>query len=249
MTDDLDPYKYKAVIFDMDGVITRSAHAHFMAWKKMFDSYLKSRAQSLGTEFTPFTQKDYNEYVDGKPRYDGARSFLESRGIHLPMGSPQDPPEAETISGLGNRKNRFFLEHIEQNGVESYPSSVSFIKSIKALGKRVAVITSSRNGRQVLEAAGVSKYFDATVTGVEAAKLKLNGKPAPDIFLEAAKELGVSPPDAVVIEDALSGVEAGRAGGFGLVIGVNRSNQRRELKEHGANIVVSDLSELIRSSD
>jgi trehalose 6-phosphate phosphatase len=241
---DLD--KYEAVILDLDGVITRSARVHAASWKRMFDDYLRERAGG-GKKFVPFSDEDYYRYVDGKPRYEGTRSFLESRGISLPYGSPDDPPGKETICGLGNRKNRYFLEYLKKNGVESYQSTKDFIKDLKTRNKRVALISSSRNAKAVLEAAGASNLFHVVVDGVVAAELHLKGKPEPDIFLEAAKRLGVSPQHAIVIEDALSGVEAGKAGGFGLVIGINRSGQNTELKDHGADIVVSDLSETNRS--
>ena len=236
--------KYDAAILDMDGVITQSARAHMASWKRMFDEYLHERAEHLGEKFVPFTEKDYYEYVDGKPRYEGAQSFLESREISLEYGSPDDSPAKETVCGLGNRKNRYFLEHLKKNGVESYPSTIDLVKEFKTSNKHVAVISSSRNAKAVLEAAGISDLFHVVVDGVDSAEHQLKGKPEPDIFLEAAKRLRVSPNKAIVIEDAISGVEAGRAGGFGLVIGINRSGQNTELKSRGADIVVADLSEL-----
>lgn len=236
--------KYKAVILDMDGVITKSAQAHFGAWKQMFDDYLRERAARRNEEFIPFTEQDYYRYVDGKPRYDGTKSFLESRDISLPRGRPDDPPGKETVCGLGNRKNRYFLAYLKKNGVESYQSSEDFIKSIKSRNTAVALISSSRNARAVLESAGVKKLFNVIVDGMDAEKHDLNGKPAPDIFLEAAKRLGVNPGESIVVEDAISGVEAGKAGGFGLVIGIDRSGKNKELKKRGADIVVKDLSQI-----
>jgi HAD superfamily hydrolase (TIGR01509 family) len=239
---DLD--EYDAAILDMDGVVTRSVRAHFASWKSMFDQYLRNRAGQQGEKLQPFTEEDYYRYVDGKPRYEGAQSFLESRGISLPYGSPDDLPGKETVCGLCNLKNQYFLEYIRINGVESYRSTIDFVKEITKRGKRVAVISSSRNSEAVLEASGVGDLFHATVGGVDAISHHLKGKPEPDIFLEAARRLKVSPGRAMVIEDALSGVAAGRAGGFGLVIGVDRSGNNVELKSYGANIVVADLAEV-----
>jgi trehalose 6-phosphate phosphatase len=241
-TVDLDAYR--AAILDMDGVITRSARAHAASWKRMFDEYLRDRAGREGGGFVAFSDQDYLRYVDGKPRYEGARSFLEARGIDLPFGDPGDPPGRETVCGLGNLKNRYFLEYLKKHGVESFQSTKDFVRDLKAAGKRVAVISSSRNAEAVLEAADVRGLFHVVVDGVDAAQHHLKGKPEPDIFLEAASRLGVAPKEAIVVEDALSGVEAGRAGGFGLVIGINRSGKNPELGSHGADVVVSDLSEL-----
>lgn len=241
----LDLDKYQAVILDMDGVITRSARAHAAAWKRMFDEYLEKRAAREGKQYAPFDdEEEYYRYVDGKPRYEGARSFLESRQISVPYGGPDDPPGEETVCGLGNRKNQYFLEHLKKHGVESYRSTKEFVKAMKARNKRVAVISSSRNAKAVLEAAGVRRLFNVVVDGADAAKHDLKGKPEPDIFLEAARRLKVNPENAVVIEDAQAGVGAGKAGGFALVIGVDRSGQNTELKSHGADVVVNDLSEI-----
>jgi beta-phosphoglucomutase family hydrolase len=240
----LDLTRYTAVIFDMDGVITRSARTHAKAWKMMFDEYLQERAGRTGEKFVPFDdEKEYLLYVDGKPRYKGVQSFLESRGIKIPYGSPSDPPEKETICGLGNRKNKFFLDWVQKHGVESYESTIKFIKHLKERKLQVAVVTSSKNSKVVLRGAHVLNLFPVVVDGVEAAILNLKGKPAPDMFQEAVRRLNVKPENAVVIEDAISGVEAGKAGGFGLVIGVNRGDNP-ELKNHGADIVVNDLSEI-----
>ncbi|MFW6056544.1 MAG: HAD family hydrolase [Chloroflexota bacterium] len=241
----IDPARYRAAILDMDGVITRSARTHLGAWKQLFDDYLRERCERTGEEFHPFTEEDYYRYVDGKPRYEGAESFLQSRGINLPFGGIEDPPEQETVSGLGNRKNRYFLSHLKEHGVDAYESTKGFILRFKRTGGLVAAISSSRNARAVLDAAGVTDLFDAIVDGVDSARLSLKGKPYPDIFLEATRQLGVRPAESVVVEDAIAGVEAGKAGGFGLVIGVDRQGNNVGLKEGGADIVVRDLSDLM----
>jgi alpha,alpha-trehalase len=242
---EVDLSRFKAAILDMDGVVTSSRQAHAAAWKRMFDEYLRKHAREHGGEFKPFDDGvDYNRYVDGKPRYDGARSFLESRGISLPYGSPDDQPGKETVCGLGNLKNRYFQEYLEKNGMEPFHSTVDFVHKMQDRKMSVAVISSSRNAKKVLEAAGVRDLFQAIVDGEYMSERNLEGKPEPDIFLEAAKNLNVSPDRAIVIEDAISGVKAGKAGGFGLVIGIDRSGNNPELKDHGADIVVSDLSEL-----
>jgi len=241
----VDWNRYRAAILDMDGVITRSARTHLGAWTRLFDDYLKERSARSGEEFRPFTEEDYYRYVDGKPRYEGAESFLQSRGINLPFGEIADPPLKETVSGLGNRKNQYFLSHLKEHGVESYESTKEFIQWFKARGGLVAAISSSRNARAVLDAAGVTDIFDAIVDGVDSARLGLRGKPQPDIFLEAARQLGVEPAHAVVFEDAIAGVEAGRAGAFGLVVGVDRQGNNAGLKEGGADIVVRDVSDLM----
>lgn len=234
-----------AVIFDMDGVITDTARIHAAAWKRMFDEYLEQRAPKLGEPFRPFDiENDYLRYVDGKPRYDGVASFLESRGITLPWGSPENGPEQETVCGLGNRKDCYFMQSLKDEAVEPYRSSVEFIQTIKAQGIRTAVISASRNALEVLEAAGVTELIDARVDGLEASKLQLKGKPDPAIFLEAARRLGVRPERAVMFEDAQAGVEAGRRGGFRLVVGVDRTQHGGGLEKHGADLVVKDLSEL-----
>lgn len=233
------------VVFDMDGVITDTARSHASSWEQMFNDYLRARAASSGEEFQPFTEDDYLTYVDGKPRYDGVRSFLESRGIHLPEGTPDDPPDEETVCGLGNRKNILFLDILEEGGADPYRSTVRVVEQLKERGAGVAVITSSRNSEEVLGSAGVRDLFEVKVDGVDCARLGLPGKPEPDIFLEAARRLGVAPDQAAVVEDALSGVEAGRRGGFGLVVGVDRSGQAEELAAAGADIVVTDLADLL----
>jgi alpha,alpha-trehalase len=233
------------VIFDMDGVVTSSAREHASSWKRMFDEYLSERARRYGEKHEKFdTESDYRRYVDGKPRYEGASSFLESRNISLPYGNPEDPPDKETICGLGNRKNKYFLEHLRKYGAKSFKSTLSFIEKLKGEGIKVAVISASRNAREVMKAAGVEGIFDASVDGIDSSELKLKGKPEPDIFLEAARRLNVTPNRSIVIEDALAGVEAGRAGNFTVVVGIDRGEQAEELRKRGANIVVKDLSEL-----
>ena len=234
-----------AVIFDMDGVVTDTARTHAAAWKHLFDEYLRERADRSGEPFHPFdADADYLRYVDGKPRYDGVESFLKSRGISLPYGGPDDPPDRETVCGLGNRKNQYFLARLKEQGAEPYQSTVEFIRALKAKGVRTAIISASRNCAEVLEAAGVQDLFDAKVDGVDADELGLKGKPDPAIFVEAARQLGVDPARAAVIEDALAGVEAGRRGGFALVVGVDRAGHADELKARGAHVVVPDLAQL-----
>jgi len=240
----ISPQKFDAVIFDMDGVVTETAHVHAAAWKKMFDTFLEERAEQSGKEFQPFAvDPDYNRYVDGKPRYDGVRDFLKSRGIELPEGSSDDDPDRETVRGLGNRKNRYFQQQLEEKGAKSYGSTVALIEHLKQAGIRTAIISASKNARKVLAAAGVADLFDARVDGLDAQEQGLSGKPAPDVFLAAAGQLGVEPERAVVVEDAQSGVEAGRRGNFGLVIAVNRGDQAAELARF-ADVVVDDLAEV-----
>ncbi|MGZ8666923.1 MAG: HAD family hydrolase [Solirubrobacterales bacterium] len=233
-----------AVIFDLDGVITDTASVHAAAWKRMFDSFLAGRAGGAGEEHPPFSQDDYLRYVDGKPRYDGVESFLASRGISLPRGEPGDPASAETVCGLGNRKDELFGEVLRRDGVAAFPSSVELLGRLREGGFATAIISASRNCAQVLRAAGASELFDVKVDGVDADALGLRGKPDPAVFLEAAGRLEVEPGRAGVVEDALAGVEAGRSGGFGLVIGVDRAGQAEALLEHGADVVVGDLAEV-----
>jgi beta-phosphoglucomutase family hydrolase len=236
----------RACLFDLDGVVTRTALIHAAAWKKMFDDFLRQRAAATGTEFVPFDQvREYDQYVDGRPRLDGTRSFLRSRGIELPEGDPSDPPTADTINGLSKRKNALVLEMIDTQGVEVYDGSVRYIRRVRDAGLRTAVVSSSANTVQVLNVAGIAGLFDARIDGVIAKERGLAGKPAPDTFLAGAQELGVAPAQAAVFEDALAGVEAGRAGHFGRVVGVDRTGQAAELLEHGADIVVKDLAELL----
>ncbi|MBE0428494.1 MAG: beta-phosphoglucomutase family hydrolase [Thermoleophilia bacterium] len=235
---------YQAVLLDLDGVITRTAHIHAKAWKLMFDSYLRQLSEREGKTRAPFDiGADYLKYVDGKPRYDGVRSFLASRNIKLPEGTPDDPPDRETVSGLGNHKNDIFHQMLREGGVETYADAVEQIHRWLAKGMKTAVITSSRNGGEILRSAGLQDLFTVKIDGVDAAELGLRGKPAPDTFLKAASLLDVEPRLAVVVEDAISGVKAGRAGGFGLVVGVARDGPDvvEALRENGADIVVRDL--------
>jgi beta-phosphoglucomutase family hydrolase len=237
--------QYDAILLDLDGVITDTATVHASCWKQMFDEYLQRRATKRGEAFRAFDlATDYRLYVDGKPRFDGVRDFLESRGIQLPEGSMDDPPEAETVGGLGNRKNDLVNRIIEEKGVEPYEGSVKLIHQLRGQGFKIAVVTSSQNCTAVLKAVKLDDFFDVQVDGNVIHARQLLGKPAPDTFLMAAKLLGVEPTRAVVLEDALSGVEAGSAGGFGLVIGVARKGNAEELRRHGAHLVVNDLGEL-----
>jgi beta-phosphoglucomutase family hydrolase len=239
------PDTIRACLFDLDGVLTRTAVVHAAAWKEMFDEYLRRRSEQTGEPFVPFDSKaDYDRYVDGKPRYDGVRSFLGSRGIELPEGSPDDPPDAETVAGLGNRKNDLVLALLRRDGVEAYEGSVRYVEAVREAGLPCAVVSSSANTQEVLRAAGLEHLFALRVDGLTARAENLKGKPAPDTFLAAAQKLGVERAAAAVFEDALAGVEAGRAGDFGYVVGVDRTGQAEALREHGADVVVQDLSEL-----
>jgi beta-phosphoglucomutase family hydrolase len=236
---------YDAVLLDLNGVITRTASLHAEVWKQMFDAFLRQRTFQLAEHFEPFNiNEDYRRYVDGRTRADGVANFLASRGIELPYGELGDGPEAETVCGLGNRKNRLFLQKLEQDGVEVYDSSVSLVWSLRPHKFRTAVTSSSKNCRQILEAAHITDLFDAEVDGIESEKLKLKGKPAPDLFLEAARRLEVSPSRTVVLEDAMVGVEAGRRGNFACVVGVDHMGDATLLREAGADFVISDLSEI-----
>jgi len=237
-----------ACLFDLDGVLTQTAKVHAAAWKQMFDDYLRSHAEQTGAKFVPFDAvRDYDEYVDGKPRYDGVRSFLASRGIELPEGDPDDPPGAQTVHGLGNRKNEIVLRLIREQGVQPYAGSVRYVTAVREAGLRHAVVSSSKNCRDVLAAAGIADLFDEVIDGLVAERQHLNGKPAPDTYLAGARALGVEPRQAAVFEDALAGVEAGRAGRFGFVVGVDRVGQVQALRTHGADIVVGDLAELLNA--
>jgi beta-phosphoglucomutase family hydrolase len=241
----IDLAEVDAFLFDLDGILTRTQALHAAAWKRLFDEYLAARAAREGQPFTPFDiEQDYLRYVDGKPRYAGVRSFLQSRGIPLPPGSPRDGPDVETMHGLGNRKDRYFEQLLQERGVETYETSVAFVREVRSRGAATAVVSSSKNTTAVLRAVRLTSLFDARVDGVERERLGLPGKPAPDTFLEAARRLGIPPGRAVVFEDALAGVEAGRRGGFGLVVGVDRAGQREALLERGADVVVADLGEL-----
>jgi HAD superfamily hydrolase (TIGR01509 family) len=227
-------------------VLTETARVHAAAWKQMFDGYLRERAARTGEAFVPFDPiADYVEYVDGKPRYDGVRSFLASRGIQLPDGKPADPPSAETITGLGNRKNELVLSLLRSGGAEAYEGSVRYVHAVRDAGLHRAVVSASANCRDVLAAAGIENLFEVRIDGIVAEQKHLKGKPAPDTFLAAASELDVRPAQAAVFEDALAGVAAGRAGRFGFVVGVDRAGQAKALREHGADLVVSDLAELL----
>jgi beta-phosphoglucomutase family hydrolase len=240
------PESVTACLFDLDGVLTRTAVVHDAAWARVFDEFLRDRAERTGGEFVKFDpDHDYNEYVDGRPRADGVRTFLASRGITLPEGEPDDPPSAQTVNGLGNRKNEVLLDVIRHEGVHAYEGSVSYLNAAKAAGLRRAVVSASANCADVLKAAGIADLLEVRVDGIVAAEQHLRGKPAPDTFLAAARMLGVDPARAAVFEDAVAGVEAGRAGGFGAVIGVDRVDHSDELRANGASIVVKDLSELL----
>jgi beta-phosphoglucomutase family hydrolase len=234
----------EAVVFDTDGVLTDTASVHAAAWKRLFDQYLARSAASGQEPFRPFTQDDYLRYVDGRPRYDGVAGFLGSRGIDLPWGDPSDPPGRETVCGLGNAKDRYFLAHLRDHGAQAFPSSAPFLRRLRAEGLRTAAVSASRNMVAVLESAGLRGLFDVEVDGVEADRLQLAGKPDPALFLEAARRLAAAPARTAIAEDALAGVEAGRRGGFGVVVGVDRVGQAAALVEHGADLVVADLGEL-----
>jgi beta-phosphoglucomutase family hydrolase len=240
------PDSIRACLFDLDGVLTQTAKVHARAWKKMFDAFLKARAERSGAELVPFdAHDDYDAYVDGKPRSDGVRDFLASRAIELPEGAEDDPPSAETVRGLGNRKNQLVLAILKKDGVEPYEGSVRYLHAARDAGLRRAVVSSSANCREVLIAAGIEDLLEVRVDGIVAEEEKLIGKPAPDTYLAAAKKLGVQPGEAAVFEDALAGVESGRAGGFGCVVGVNRVGQADALREHGATVVVDDVADLL----
>jgi trehalose-phosphatase len=241
----IDRAQFDAVIFDLDGVVTRTEQVHAAAWKQLFDEFLERRSQRGGPAVDPFDiERDYRLYVDGKPRHDGIRSFLEARGIELPDGDPSDADDRETVCGLANRKNKAFLKQLKRDGVRVYESTVRLLDTLQARGFRVAIISASENAAAVLEAAGLLDRFETRVDGLETKRLKLDGKPAPDVFLEAARRLRVEPARTVVIEDAISGVQAGRAGRFGLVLGVDRAGQPDDLRANGADRVVSDLAEV-----
>jgi beta-phosphoglucomutase family hydrolase len=242
------PDGIRACLFDLDGVLTKTAVVHAAAWKQMFDGFLRERAERVGEEFVPFDpDRDYAQYVDGKPRLDGVRSFLASRGIELPEGGPGDAPSAETVVGLGLRKNDIVLRLIHKRGVEAYPGSVRYLEAARDAGLRRAVVSSSTNCRDVLQAAGIDEFFEVRVDGVVAEREGLKGKPAPDTFLAAAGRFELDPGEGAVFEDALAGVAAGRAGAFGCVVGVDRVGESHgeKLRDHGATAVVRDLAELL----
>jgi beta-phosphoglucomutase family hydrolase len=240
------PDGVRGCLFDLDGVLTKTAKVHDAAWKEMFDGYLRDRAQRNDEPFVPFDPvTDYDVYVDGKPRAEGTRSFLASRGIELPDGSADDPADAQTIGGLGNRKNAIVLRRIREDGVEPYQGSVRYVRAVRAAGLRTAVVSSSANCRAVLIAAGIEDLFQARIDGVVAQREHLRGKPEPDSFLAGARALALTPGQAAVFEDALAGVAAGRAGKFGYVVGVDRTGQADALRQHGADIVLTDLADLL----
>lgn len=237
---------FKALLFDLDGVVTRTATIHAAAWKQLFDDFLERRAREEGTSYEPFEiATDYVRYVDGRRRYDGVDGFLRARGIELPWGDPSDPPGLATVCALGNAKNRHFNEQLGRHAVDVFDDTVALIRHARGRGARIAIVSASENCRAILERAGLLALFDAAVTGIEAAELGLAGKPAPDTFLKAAELLGVAPSEAAVFEDAIAGVQAGRAGGFGLVVGVDRNQARGELLAAGAHVVHADLTQLI----
>lgn len=241
------PDHIRACLFDLDGVLTPTAVVHRAAWEETFNQYLRQRAERSGEVFTPFDpEQDYHRYVDGRPRADGVRSFLASRGITIDDGLPDDPASVDTVHGIGNRKNVLLLARLREHGVAPYPGSVEYLRATADAGLRRAVVSASANCREVVAAAGLTDLLEVRVDGVTARQEKLRGKPHPDTFLVAAERLGVSPAEAAVFEDALAGVEAGRAGGFGIVIGVDRVGQADALREHGADMVVRDLADLLR---
>ena len=235
------PDSIRACLFDLDGVLTKTATVHFAAWKRTFDEFLHRHDPGQAE----FSQLDYNRYVDGKHRADGVRGFLESRRITLPEGGPDDPPDAVTIQAISTRKNEMVLAELEEHGVEIYPGSVRYLRAVKEAGLATAVVTASANGEKVIEAGGFADLIDVRVDGIVAGRDHLRGKPEPDTFLAGARALGFEPAQAVVYEDAISGVEAGRAGKFGYVVGVDRVGQTDALKAAGADVVVTDLEQLM----
>jgi beta-phosphoglucomutase family hydrolase len=240
------PAGVTACLFDLDGVLTRTAAVHNAAWKQTFDEFLKSWSERHGQPFVPFDSgADYHDYVDGRPRADGVRTFLASRGITLPEGSPEDGPDAETVNGIGNRKNRLVLQKIREGAVEVFPGSVKYLQAVKAAGLHRAVVSASANSKDVLQAAGIAELIEERVDGITARAEHLPGKPAPDTFLYAAKLLDIAPQNCAVFEDAQAGVAAGKAGGFGIVVGVDRVGQADALRDNGADIVVHDLADLL----
>jgi beta-phosphoglucomutase family hydrolase len=240
------PDSVHACLFDLDGVLTDTASVHTQAWKAMFDDFLRKRADEKGEEFVPFDpDKDYRKYVDGKPREDGVRSFLESRGIELPEGDADDPPDADTVHGLGTRKNDAFQEALHKDGVKVFDGSRRYLEAVKEAGLKIAVVSSSANTKEILKVAGIEDFVQQRVDGVTLREENIEGKPAPDSYLRAAELLEVEPDAAAVFEDAISGVEAGHAGHFGCVVGVDRHDQGDQLRESGADVVVKDLADLL----
>jgi beta-phosphoglucomutase family hydrolase len=237
---------YEAVLSDLDGVITQTARLHAAAWKRLFDDCLQDIGARTGTHYRPFDlDDDYRVHLDGKPRHEGVRDFLKSRGLSLPLGSPVDGPDCETLYGMGNKKDGYFEAALRETGVTVYQGTVDFLRIAKQAGLKLAVVSSSHHCAGIVETTGLTSLFEARVDGHDIDRLRLPGKPAPDAFLEGARRLAVEPTRAIVIEDALAGVQAGHAGGFGLVIGVNRRNQAQALRELGADVVVADLAELL----
>jgi beta-phosphoglucomutase family hydrolase len=240
------PDGIRGCLFDMDGVLTETASVHDAAWKEAFDAFLRGRAQSTGEPFVPFDPvRDYDEYVDGKPREEGTASFLASRGITLPAGRADDAPGTPTIQGISNAKNEILLRRLHTDGVQAYPGSVRYVRAVRDAGLHRAVVSSSANTREVLAAAGIEDLFEARIDGVVGAAQQLRGKPAPDMYLAGARAVSLAPAECAVFEDALAGVEAGRAGQFGFVVGVDRVGQAGELRQHGASVVVKDLGDLL----
>jgi beta-phosphoglucomutase family hydrolase len=240
------PDNIRGCLFDLDGVLTQTASVHDAAWQEMFDDFLRKRAEATGEKYVPFDPvRDYDDYVDGKPRAEGTESFLTSRGIHLPTGHADDPPGTPTINGLSNAKNEILLRKLRTDGVQAYPGSVRYVQAAGQAGLHRAVVSSSANTKDVLAAAGLQDMFEAIIDGVVAAAEHLRGKPAPDSYLAGAKALNLAPDAAAVFEDALAGVESGRAGQFGFVVGVDRVGQSDALRRHGADVVVTDLEELL----
>lgn len=239
------PDDVTACLFDLDGVLTSTAALHEIAWKQTFDEFLATHA---GADEPPFSGRDYAAYVDGRPRADGVRTFLASRGITLPEGAPDDDPDEPTVNGVGNRKNGLILKIIEEQGVQPFPGSVAYLEAAHKAGMAIGVVTSSANGAKVLDAAGLTRFVQARIDGLTIGERKLRGKPAPDSFLAGAADLGAAPATTAVFEDALAGVKAGRDGGFRFVVGVDRADQAEELRANGADIVVLDLAELLDES-
>jgi beta-phosphoglucomutase family hydrolase len=235
---------FNAVVLDLDGVITKTAATHTKAWKKIFDEYLKKREEEYGEPFSEFSPEDYLTFVDGKPRYEGVASFLKSRGIELPYGSPDDGPDAETVCGLGNRKNKTFRKILKREGTEVYPSTMRLLRELKEYNIPLAVASSSKNCKAILKSVNLSGFFDARVDGNVLEELGLKGKPQPDMFTKSCELLGAKPSKSIVVEDAASGVKAGSQGGFGLTIGVARKENAEELKQNGADYVVKDIKEI-----
>ena len=238
--------QFEAMLFDLDGVLTPTAKIHAACWKRVFDEFLKRQAQETGTPFVPFElPEDYHRYVDGKPRYPGVESFLTSRNMQLPYGSPSDPPNNSTVCGIGNKKDSYFSTVLKEDGIEAFPGAISLVKSLRDQHIKTAVVSSSRNCKAVLEAAKITHLFDTIMDGRVAEALHIPGKPAPDTFLQAAADLSVAPEKAVVFEDAIAGVQAGKQGQFGWVVGVADADNAQALLDNGADIVVADLGELL----